>query len=407
MSGLQTLTDLLAGSASRTALEAWHRIIRVVGLDWRQRPDQGSHPEVRYLQAFARVRTDPPEASERRFAKLLEAYPASFYALEEHAQVLDRMGQRDAAVAGHELARKYRRIAGRGMPDRPFFMRHRTTSVAEIDGYTNVMRAGASKKGVFAYVARGHAYLATQRPRLAILDYEVALRLAPSKTDLLIAVGEALAALGRHGEALRTLDRAVAARPHDPDALSARAFVLLALDRLAQADADWLRQLELLPREGHGARACVLLRLAQYERAVKELEQAIERQPRDAYLQLYYLTSLRRMGRRAEPKPPPIDIWPGPLIGLHNGTLCPDEALKRAGSPERHAEALFQLGVLAHDHDRLEAGRLWRQVAEIARPDTIEFAAARHEIEGLDTVSPPISDGRATQRGTPMMANAK
>lgn len=403
MSGLQTLTDLLAGSASRTALEAWRRIIRVVGLNWRPRPEQD--PEARYLHGCVRV--DPLEASERRFAKLLEAHPASFYALEEHAQILDRMGQRDAAVAGHEAARRSRQIAGWGMPDRPFFTRHRTTSVAEIDGYTNVMRAGASKKGVFAYVARGHAYLATQSPRLAIFDYEVALRLAPEKTDLLIAVGEALAALGHHGEALQVLDRAVAARPHDPDALSSRAFVLLALDRLAQADADWLRQLELLPKERHGARACVLLRLAQYERAVSELEQAIERQPRDAYLQLYHLMALRRMGRRAEPKPAPIDFWPGPLIALHNGTLCPDEALKLADNPERRAEALFQLGILAHDHDRLEAGRLWRQVVEIARPDTIEFAATRHETERLGTVPQPITDGRATQRGTPMMANAK
>jgi hypothetical protein len=151
----------------------------------------------------------------------------------------------------------------------------------------------------------------------------------------------------------------------------------------------------------------VLLRLAQYERAVDELEQAIERRPRDAYLQLYHLMTLRRTGRRAEPKPAPIDFWPGPLIALHNGTLYPDEALKLADNPERRAEALFQLGMLAHDHDRLEAVRLWRQVAEIARPDTIEFAATRHETERLDTVPQPVTDGDATQRGAPMMANAK
>jgi tetratricopeptide (TPR) repeat protein len=407
VSGLQTLTDLLTGSASQAAREAWHTVIRAVSLNWRLPPEQGSDPELRYRQAVATVRSDPLEASERRFSNLLEAHPTSFYALQEHAQILDRMGQRDAALAGHELARRSRQRAGRGMPDRPFFTRHRTTSVAEIDGYTHVMRAGASKKGVFAYVARGHAYLATQRPRLAILDYEAALRLAPDKTDLLIAVGEALATLGRHGDALRVLDRAVAALPNDPEPLSSRAFALLGLDRLAQADADWLRQLELLPRDRHGARACVLLRLAQYESAVNELEQAIERQPRDAYLQLYHLMSLRRIGRRVAPKPAPSDIWPGPLIGLHNGTLYPDEALKLADSPERRAEALFQLGILAYDHDRLEAGRLWRQVAEVARPDMIEYAAARHEVERLGTVSQPTTDGRATQRGAPMMANAK
>ena len=74
-------------------------------------------------------------------------------------------------------------------------------------------------------------------------------------------------------------------RPQDADALGSRAVVLLALGRIAEANADWLRQLELLPRERHDARACVWLRLANYEMALDELEPAVERSTGDPYLQ--------------------------------------------------------------------------------------------------------------------------
>ena len=73
--------------------------------------------------------------------------------------------------------------------------------------------------------------------------------------------------------------------------------------------------------------------------------------------------------------------------------------MQRADTPERRAEALFQLGVCAFGGDRDEACRSWRQVVGSAGPDTIEYAAARHEIEKLGTVAPSISFAPATQRG--------
>jgi tetratricopeptide (TPR) repeat protein len=405
VSRLQTLTNAIA--ASQAALDAWHKIIAMVGGNWRPSPERGTDPELRYLRTIVRVRTDPLEASERRLAELVAAQPTAFHAVEEHGSILDRLGQRDAARAEYESARRRRQLIRRGMPDRPFFTRHRTTSVAEIDGYTKVLRAGASNKGIFPYVARGHAYLTTRRPRLALLDYDEALKRAPQESGLLVARGEALAALGRHREALQALDQAVASRPQDPEALSSRAFVLLALGRVAEADADWLRQLELMPRERHDVRACVALRLANYDMALVELESAIGRNPADPYMQLYFLTSLRRLGRSVQPRVDPVTVWPGPLIALHDGKLCPSEVLAAADNPERRAEALFQLGIWSYDHDRAEAGRLWRQAAEIAAPDTIEHAAARHEIERLRIDPPPISLGRATEKETNKMAISK
>jgi tetratricopeptide (TPR) repeat protein len=392
-------------------LDAWRRIISAVGANWHPRRERDSDPELGYLQTIARIRTERLESAEGRLAKLLDAHPTCFAAKEEHGRVLDRMGQRDAALAEYESARQGRHLIRRGMPDRPFFMRHRTTSVAEIDGYTNVLRAGAAKKGIFVHVARGHAYLATRRPRLALLDYDEAQRLAPGETGLLVARGEALAALGRHSEALRALDRAVASRPQDPEALSSRAIVLLALGRAAEADADWVRQLELLPRERHDARACVLLRLGNYAAALGELEHAVERNPGDPYLQLYFLTALRRLGLPARapsrPRLAPTESWPGPLIALHDGKLHPTELLQRTDNPERRAEALFQLGLWAYDHDPAETGRLLRQAAELAAPDTIEHAAARHEIDGLGVVPQSTKRGRATEKEAFIVAISK
>jgi tetratricopeptide (TPR) repeat protein len=402
---LETLTNGI--SVSRTALDAWRRIIAAVGLDWRPHPGRESDPDLSYLRTAGRLRTDPPEAAERQLAELLETHPTSFQALEQHAWILDRMGQRDAALAQYDSARRGRQLLGRGMPDRPFFMRHRTTSVAEIDGYTRVLRAGASKKGILAHLARGHAYLATGRPRLALLDYDAALKLAPQETGILVASGEALAALGRHREALAALDSAAANRPRDPEALGSRACVLLALDRLADANADWSRQLALLPRERHDARACVALRMANYQVALDQLEQALVTKPGDAYLHLYYLTALRRLGRSIRPGSAVMDAWPGPLIVLHHGELGADEVLQRADTPERRAEALFQLGIRACDQDAAEAGRLWRQAAELAAPDTIEHAAARHEIERLGAVVQAIGGARATNKETMIMAMSK
>ena len=398
VSRLHTRTDGLVALVSQAALQAWRKLMGVVGADWRPCPDRESTPELCYLQAMARLRTDSLAASERLFAKILEVHPTAFYAVEEHAAILDRLGWRDRALAGYERARMGRQLLKPGMPDRPFFRRHRSTSVAEINGYTKVLRAGPSKRGAFVHVARGHAYLATGRPRLALLDYEAVLKLRPDQTHLLVAKGEALAALGRHAEALQALDRAVAARPQDADALGSRAVVLLALGRLAEADADWLRQLDVLPRERHDARACVWLRLARYEMALDELAPAVERSRGDPYLRLYYLTAARRLRVPVQPGSCAMEAWPGPLISLHEGKLGAREALGRADTPERRAEALFQLGICAFGGDRDEACRSWRQVVETSGPDTIEYAAARHEIEELGAVSLAVSFAPAAQR---------
>ena len=102
-----------------------------------------------------------------------------------------------------------------------------------------------------------------------------------------------------------------------------------------------------------------------------------------------------------------MDNWPGPLIALNHGKLGANEVLQRADTPERRAEALFQLGIWSYAHDRAEAAQLWKQAAEIAAPDTIEHAAAWHEIERLRLDPQPVSLGRTTEKEAIMMAISK
>ena len=52
VSRLQARTDGLVALVSQAALQAWRKLMGVVGADWRPRPDRGSTPELCYLQAI-------------------------------------------------------------------------------------------------------------------------------------------------------------------------------------------------------------------------------------------------------------------------------------------------------------------------------------------------------------------
>ena len=298
--------------------------------------------------------------AERQFADVASLAPSSAHTLEAHGEALDRLGQSELARSKYDIARGLRSRIRRGAPDRCFVLRNRGAFTPEIAAYSMVLRS--VKQRALPHIARGNAYLAKGDAKLALLDYGLALSLKRDLHEVTALKAEALAMLGRYGQALSAFDTALAGRPKDAEIYSGRAIVHLALGRLDAADADWRRQLELLPLERAAARACVLLRLADYEAALPELQRALEKEPADPYWQLYRLTSLHRLGRSAG-RPcfdsAVTDAWPGPLLALHAGQLSGDDALKRADNEGRRAEALFQLGVVAYPHDREEARRRW------------------------------------------------
>jgi tetratricopeptide (TPR) repeat protein len=371
-------------------LEAWRRAVgRVVdrsGIFRRQGTFEELRPHALYLHAQRKSRAGDLKLAERQFAEIAAMAPTFAPALEAHGEVLDMLGQSELARSKYDIARRLRSELRRGTPDRCFVLRNRGPLISDIIAYTAVLRSGSAKRGALTYIARGNAYLVTGYPRLALLDYGFALRLQPDLHEVTALKAEAEAMLGRHPQALRAFNTALAARPQDAEIYSGRAIVQLTLGRLDAADADWRRQLELLPLERASARACVLLRLADYEAALPELQRALEKEPADPYWQLYRLTSLHRLGRTAE-RPcldgVAADAWPGPLLALHAGQLSGAETLKRADNEGRRAEALFQMAIAAYPHDREEARRRWQQVVGQAPPALIEHAAARHELARL------------------------
>ena len=223
-----------------------------------------------------------------------------------------------------------------------FVLRNRGPFTSDIAAYTAVLRSVTAKRGAALYRARqrlpGQGARQTRPSRLR-------LRAQPERRDLheITALkAEALAMLGRYRQALGAFDTALAARPNGCRDLQWPRHRALALGRLDAADADWRRQLELLPPEQASARACVSLRMADYEAALPELQRALEKEPADPYWQLYRLTALHRLGRTAgQPgfDGAAADAWPGPLLALHAGQLSGDDALKRADNEGRRAEA--------------------------------------------------------------------
>jgi tetratricopeptide (TPR) repeat protein len=366
---------------SEAILETWRRAVDRLGSGCIHRLSEEVGANALYLRARASARAGDLEKAAQQFADLAETAPTLTAALEGHGEIADRLGQSELARAKYDVVRRLRSAVRRGAPDRSFVLRNRGPFPAEIAAYTLVLQS--VKQRALPYVARGNALLAEGRAGLALLDYGCALSLKPHLHEITALKAEALLMLGRYEEALGAFHAALAARPNDAEIYSGRAIACLALGRLDAADADWRRQSELLPLEQASARACVSLRMADYEAALPALQRALEKEPGDPYWRLYRLTSLHRLGRTVgQPGLEGMadDAWPGPLLALHAGQLSADDVLTRADNEGRRAEALFQLGVIAWPHDREEARRRWEQVAAGASPALIEHAAARHEL---------------------------
>jgi tetratricopeptide (TPR) repeat protein len=211
------------------------------------------------------------------------------------------------------------------------------------------------------------------------------LKLKPETLQAQSLKAEALSMMGRHKQAIEAFTAVLDKSPKDAEALSGRAIALMARGKVDAANADWRRQLELLPPMQAAARACVALRLADYERALPELEAALARQPHDSYWNFYRLVAQRRLARNGNEGG--IDVgeeWPGPLTALLRGQAPADGVFSHATTPDRRSEALFLLGALAAARDDLaDAVSRWKEVVAIGVVDLIEYAAARNELARL------------------------
>jgi FkbM family methyltransferase len=373
----------VANESTRTSFSILRTRTKIVDDSFRRRVFDASGAEALYLRGWVLERAGDREGAARMFSEATALVADYAPALEGEAEALDMVGKSGTAATKYAAVRKLKADNQKGPPDRCLPLRRHGQFTDEIAAYTSVLHS--MKRRTLPYIMRGNALLAEGRADAALADYEAALSLNATLHEITALKGEALAMLGCYQEALEAFDVAVAARSEDPEIMGGRAIVHLALGKLEAADADWRRQLDLLSPTLASARACVALRLADYEAALPELERALTQKCDDPYWKLYRLTALNRLGR-----PPMIiagtDIkrWPGPLLALHAGQINGDEVLAQADNSDRHAEAQFQLATLAFQRDQEEARHRWMKIINYSRPDLIEHAAARHELARLD-----------------------
>lgn len=345
---------------------------------------QGREEQVHLLMRRGRVagmHGDLPMALSL-FEEALRMLPDHTEAVEARAEALDMLGETASAGAAFDRYRELNASRRLGAPDRHYVWRHPRPSRADVLAYELVLRR--VKKRLYPLIAQGNLLLSLGHPEAAIGYFDDALQLNGSLPEVKVLRACALMTAGKYVQAISALDAVLGAEPDDADALNTRGIAHMANGQVSQANADWSRQFDLLPESRASARACIALRMADYERALPEFEKALAREPGDPYWQLYRATAERRLGQAVRVAAPDAGAaWPAPLLALHAGTLDEAAVMARADNRQRRIEALFQLAVLAAGTDADKAAAKWREVMELAPVDMIEYAAARNELARL------------------------
>ena len=337
----------------------------------------GANPEHLFLRARALVRSGEKKIAISILQQASDLDPAFSDAIESQGEVLDSLGDSAAAAAKYNLARNIRRHAPRGTPDRHFVWRQLSPPTAEVSAYSSVIKS--LRKHALPYLARGNAYLVGSQPERALADYERALRLLRSSLDVLALKGEALVGMGRYVDAVEIFNRVIEARPTDFDALNSRGIARMALGQVAEANADWKRQIELMAGRV-AANAYAALRMADYETALAFLQRGSPTDQAHPYWSLYTLSASLRLRRTQPASVSGADDWPALLRRYLLRRATADEVLAQADTPSRQGEARFQFGILAFGEDPAAARQHWQKVLEVCPPTLVEFAAARNEL---------------------------
>jgi len=354
-------------SALEGASGLWQKRARHPGFPDVDAADPERRGQALFRRGRHRMRSGEIESALEDFERAVELLPDFAEAVASHAECLDMLGRVAPARPEYEKARQL--WAGRrvGAPDRCYLFRQQGRLTFEVESYELALQR--IKTGSFPLSASGNALLARGQAEEALRFYDQGLKVKDKDPAIVALKGEALSMLGRYRQAVDAFTSSLKVSPRAPETLSGRAIAFAAMGRLDKANDDWRQQLSLLPEMQSAARACVALRLADYEAALPELERAIAKAPADPYWRLYRLTALKRLGRPLDAVAMPCGstAWPRPLFDLLAGGAKPDAVLAAATTDARRAEALFQL-------DR------FKEVAERAPPAMIEYAAARNEL---------------------------
>ena len=335
-----------------------------------------------FRDGLMKMRRGDSDAALAAFDKALASLPNFADAVMLRAELLDRLGRVEEARGEYERARRMWADAPPGAADRRYVFRHRGYFAFETEAY-DLVRSNVRSK-ILPQLAHGNALLVRGRAAEALDSYERALKVKADLSEVLALKAEALLVLGRHEEALQLFDGVLSANPKDGETLNSRGIARVALGRLADANADWRLQLEMLPPSMSAARGCAAMRQGNHAMAFHEFELASAKDRANPYWTLYRLAAARLAGAPVElVAVPEDDRWATRLIAFHAGQIAEDALLQQADTAGRRAEARFQCGVVAVGGNPAAARRHWQEVVDHGAPALIEYGAASNELARL------------------------
>jgi tetratricopeptide (TPR) repeat protein len=213
-------------------------------------------------------------------------------ALEAKAALLDRDGNRDAAIAAYHNA------------GRVYLKRRRDTSA---EGCFNHILARDPSDNEALYL-KGVALLnqssATGSAELrasALACFESALAKEPQNPGMLTGKGRCLLDMNRIGESLRLFDRALAIRPDDYEALMHKGLALMRLMRYDEALAVFDRACPAYPDDAMpwSLKAAIRVNQGNDTGALSDIDEAIRRSERDYTFWETRAAILHKLGRTA------------------------------------------------------------------------------------------------------------
>lgn len=236
-----------------------------------------------------RIRQERLDEAGADFAQAIALKPELYQAYVNHAQVFVKQEKVDEAIALLDkaiarepaLATLYRTRARLQIQQQAF-----AVALEDLDKAIVLAGAGATPAVADDHVDRGRLLYRAKNYEGAVQACESALKIQARNAAAHFVRAEALLALNRPGEALPSLDAAVAIGPADANLFCARASLHARLGKYAQAVADYTKALELEPNAAtYTARGWAFLVTDARRLALPDFEQAIRLKPElgDAY----------------------------------------------------------------------------------------------------------------------------
>lgn len=375
-------------SDSNILRAVWSRFRRILGggdassvYPVREQESSTGDPRDLYRAALQAIWRGDSARALRILDDVIAKAPDFADAIEARAELLDRDGQVERAGEDFARSRALNARGRAGAPDRRYIFRHKGQFAFETENYRMVRQR--VKGHLLPLIAEGNALFSQGKLADAMRCYDAALKAKPGRSEALAMKGEALLAMGKYKEALTAFDQVLAKCPNDPETLNSRGITKAALGKLTDADADWQRQLQLLPEFAAPARGCVAFRLGRYDTAALEFAKAIEKEPADRYWRYYRAVADGLQGIVPAPEivPQGSASWPDTLMSCLLGGTSPEALMAQADTPSRKAEAHFALAVVASLAQRSEAANHWQEIVRSAPPYLLEFSAARRELD--------------------------